>query len=169
MKTLYALLLLAVGLPACQKDPAPVYDFSRQTITDSLCQVISADSTDWTYDPVWTAFDSSTVRFADTIVITDTLTGYVNISPACPNPGNGLFIIGLDTEHACAMRVACVNTEREVIWYSARKLNGGPVITAYDFRNVTAFRPGENYRLYYAFYNHKDSMFYRGHGDISRQ
>ena len=169
MKTFYRFsfffcLLLFVS---CKKTFVTPVDFSKITVADSSCIYISdVDTTDWSYDATWTAQETSFLNFADTISITDSLTGYIQLSAPCPNPNHGLFILGMNTEHQCKMKLVCVNTDMHILYYTARKFTGGPIVTVYDFRALTSFHPNKNYRLYYAFYNSKDSLYYKGHGDF---
>jgi hypothetical protein len=173
MKQLYAFILLlvvAAYLSACKKDTVTVIDYSKITLTDAQCNVTAiTDSTQWSNDVYWTAFDSSLVKFTDSISFTDSLTGKVEVSPACPNPSQGQFIVGVNTERACKMKVVCLNTSQEVLYFNSQLLTGGPIIIGFDFRSISAFHTGQYYRMYYAFYTAADSMYYRGHGDFKIQ
>ena len=152
---------------ACKKDNIVPIDFSQYTATDSNCIISGVyDNTDWTYDTTWTATETALMSFNANIATTDSTFGYVHVSPACPNPNNGLFIIGINTEKQCKMKIVCVNTSFETLYYTSKKFTGGPIVTSYDFSALTSFHPNENYRLYYAFYNSLDSIYYKGHGDI---
>lgn len=170
MKKLYSLLFifcLCFQLISCKKDISTAPDFSKITVVDDNCIYVGdVDTTDWTNDVAWTAQETLFMNFADTIVVTDTLTDFVQVSAACSNPNHGLFIVGLSTGKQCKMKLVAVNTDMHVLYYTARKFTGGPIVTAYDFRALTAFHTNANYRLYYAFYNSNDSVYYKGHGDI---
>ena len=39
----------------------------------------------------------------------------------------------------------------------------------FDFRSISTFRSGNNYRMYYGFYNANDSLYFAGHGDFKIQ
>jgi hypothetical protein len=152
---------------ACKKETIIPIDFSNYTVTDSSCTiVVTTDPSDWSYDTTWTSKESSLMNFADNILIVDSLPGNIELSPACPNPSDGLFIIGINTERECKMKLACVNTEMETLYFLAKRFSGGPIVTGYDLRSLTAFHKDMNYRMYYAFYNSKDSLYYKGHGDF---
>ncbi len=154
-------------ISSCKKDTSTPLDFSKITVTDTSCIYISdVDLTDWTSDAAWTTPETAFLNFADTILATDSTTGYVQFAAPCPNPNDGLFTLGVNTEKPCKMKLVCVNTEMQVLYYTSLQLTGGPVATVYDFRSNTAFHKNENYRLYYGFYNSKDSLYYKGHGDL---
>jgi hypothetical protein len=142
-------------------------DFSKITVTDSSCLYISdVDPTDWVSDDSWTSKEAAFLKFTDTLFVTDTSIGYVQISALCPNPNAGAFNLGVNTQYPCKMKLVCVNTEMQVLYYTTNILTGGPVPYNYDFRSQTAFHKNENYRLYYGFYNSRDSLYYKGHGDF---
>jgi len=160
--------VLAVLLfSSCKKDNTTPLDFSKITVTDASCIYISdIDTTDWTKDVTWTTQELNLLNFTDTISVTDSVTGFVQLSAPCPNPNEGLFILGLTTERQCKMKLACVNNQMQLLYYTSRLFTGGPIITSYDFRSVSSFHKNENYRFYYGFYNSKDSLYYKGHGDF---
>ena len=173
MKKIYVLLLLSiitVYWGSCKKTTVAVVDFSKYTVTGNECQITSEDSTDWTNDLIWTRQDSSLVAFSDTFSFSDTSAGKISISPACPNPSNGLFICTVTPQRQCKMKLVCVNTSYDILYYNTYLLNSEPITLGFDFRNVTAFHKNTNYRMYYAFYSSlRDSMYYRGHGDFRIQ
>ena len=169
MKTLHSFCFLFTVLlfSSCKKTTVTPIDFSKITVADASCIYISEiDTTDWTYDNYWSAQELSFLKFGDTITITDSVTGYVQLSAPCPNPNDGLFIVGMNTERQCRMKLVCVNTDMQILYYTSRKFTGGPIVTVYDFRANTAFHKNGNYRFYYGFYNSKDSLYYKGHGDF---
>lgn len=167
MKTVYFFAVLLMLLSSCKKDDSTPIDFSKITVTDTSCIFISdVDNTDWTYDAAWTIQEKSFLNFIDSIVVTDSTTGYVQLSAPCANPNEGAFTLGINTEKQAKMKLVCVNTEMEILHYNSAKLTGGPITRAFDFRSNTAFHKNENYRLYYGFYNSKDSLYYKGHGDF---
>ncbi|MES2620950.1 MAG: hypothetical protein V4615_08860 [Bacteroidota bacterium] len=170
MKILYTSLLsfiLLVQFVSCKKETVEVIDFSKHTATDINCATMgTVDSTDWTYDEEWSTIENSLMNFSDNILVMDSMTGYVEVSPACPNPSEGLFVVGINTERGCKMKLVCVNTEMEPLFFTSKQFTGGPIMTAYDFRLLSAFHKNMNYRMYYAFYNAQDSVYYKGHGDF---
>ena len=156
-------------ISSCKKDTSVPIDFSKITVTDSTsCIIISdVDTTDWTYDANWTPGVTAFLYFIDSnLVVSDTLTGYVQVSPACPNPNHGIFIMGVNTERECLMKLVCVNTDMQILYYTTRKFTGGPIVTAYDLTTSTSFHKNANYRVYYGFFNAFDSLYYKGHGDV---
>ncbi len=143
------------------------YDFSKYTATNASGDTIGEpDTTDWTFDNDWSGRDSLFINFNDTIMLTDSLPGYIELSSAIPNPNDGRFVLGVNTERECKMRAACVNSELEILYYHAFKFTGGPGMLVFDFRGITSFHQRKNYRLYYGFYNASDSLYYKGHGDF---
>ena len=106
------------------------------------------------------------MNFSDNILLTDSIAGYIEVAAPCSNPSEGQFAISINTERQCKMKVAFVNTEMETLNFTSIKLTGGPTVTGYDFRSLTSFHKGMNYRMYYAFYTAKDSVYYKGHGDF---
>jgi hypothetical protein len=170
MRTCCVLLLsglLFCLLPSCKKD-APPPDFSQITVTDSTCLLIGdTDNTDWTFDDYWMTGEYQLLKFIDTnAVATDTSIGWVQIHALCPNPNNGIFIWDFATEYPAKMKLAVVNTKFRVLYYEAITLTGGSSAVSYDFRYNHSFHQGENYRIYYGFYNSRDSLYYKGHGDF---
>lgn len=162
------LLCVLLSINACQKDSVNVIDFSEITPTDETGALIGqADTTDWTYDAAWTSRETALMTFNDTALnSSDSVMGAIAVSPAFPNANDGLFIVGIEPERQCKLKYVFVNSDFNVLNYGIRKLNGGPTFYAFDFRSNTAFDKGANYRMYYGFYNSKDSLYYKGHGDI---
>ena len=165
---LFFLPVIVLYYSSCKKDTvvAPP-DFSKITETDSSCLYNgNIDSTDWGNDANWSAQELSLLGFKDTFPILDSTFGFVQVSAACNNPNNGVFIVGTDVQKECTMKVAVVNKQMQILHYNTYKLTGGPIIHGFNFAGNTAFHPNEYYRLYYGFYNFKDSLFYKGHGDF---
>jgi hypothetical protein len=163
LSVITSLLLLC----SCKKDASFYYDFTQYTSTDATGNLIGqTDSTDWGYDNTWTSAESKLLSFKDTLVINDTATGYIHLSSAFPNPSGGTFFIGVDTERECKMKAVFVNEQFQILHYLSRKFTGGPILTVHDFSGYTSFHKGKNYRMYYGFYNSKDSLYYKGHGDL---
>lgn len=162
------LLCVLFCINACRKDSANVIDFSEITYTDDTGALMGeTDTTDWNFDAAWTTRETALLKFNDTAYnSSDTLTGAVAVSPAFPNPNNGIFIVGVDPERQCKMKYVFVDNEFRVLNYGIRKLNGGPIFHTYDFTALTSFKKGAFYRMYYGFYNSRDSLYYKGHGDI---
>jgi hypothetical protein len=155
---------------SCKPDKVTIVDFTKYTVTDTACQVMgAADATDWTYDTTWTTQETSLLGFADTLTFTDSIGGLIQVSPACTNPSSGLFHLTVNTELPCKLKYSFVNNDFLLLHYGTRKLLGGNQITIFDFRSLTAFHKNQNYRMYYGFYlrhHDKDSIIYKGHGDI---
>lgn len=172
MKNLSVFTLLFVMLcaaNACKKDPLYlILDFSQYTATDIHgIQTAPPDTTDWTNDSYWAPAELALFTFNDTAAnSTDSVIGNVVVSPAFPNANNGQFAVGLDPERQCKWKYVFVDKELRVLDYGIRRLNGGPTFFTFDFRSATAFDKGDSYRIYYGFYNSKDSLYYKGHGDI---
>ncbi|MBP6730877.1 MAG: hypothetical protein KA149_02395 [Chitinophagales bacterium] len=170
MKAFYYLLLLALlstGFSSCKKDKSVFSDFELITEMDASCDTIGAiDPFDWTYDKTWSVQEEGFLKFRDSIPSGDSVAGWVEVSPACPNPNNGQVFVGINTQRNCKMRMVCINNEQQIVYYTARKFTGGQILTGYDFRGLTAFHANENYRFYYGFYTASDSLYYKGHGDF---
>lgn len=170
MRNFYSLIFAAFifYFSACQKETVAPIDFSNMTYTDSTCTLYGAkDSTDWGKDSTWATYETSLMTFStDTLPLQDTLIGNIEVSPACPNPSRGIFLVGVYPTQACKMKIVCVNTSYQVLYYSCKFFTGGPIMNAFDFSNTSAFHKNENYRMYYAFYNAHDSLYYKGHGDF---
>lgn len=161
------LVVFVALLSSCKKETSTPLDFSQITVTDSSCIYISeVDVTDWAFEAGWTTQENDLLNFARTVSVTDSIAGYVQLSAACPNPSAGKFIVGINTERACVMKVAIVDTDMHVLYFANRVFTGGPILTAYDLTSLSAFHANENYRMYYAFYTSKDSLYYKGHGDF---
>jgi hypothetical protein len=156
-----------MSFSGCKKESTSNYDFTQLTYTDLNGSINgSTDTTDWGYDANWTEAETKLLSFKDTVKTNDTAIGYIHISPAFPNPSTGIFLIGSDVERACKMKAVFVNERFQILHYLSRKYTGGPIINVYDFTANTAFHKGNYYRMYYGFYNAKDSLYYKGHGDL---
>jgi len=170
MKHFYVLLLIAALLSSCQKETvATAPDFSAHTVTDESGVITGVtDSTDWTYDDTWTQQEFALVSFkgTDTLATTDTLTGSIEVHPLFPNPCDSSFTLSATAEYPCKMKLAFVNADMEMLQYKFAILATGKNNFAFNFQSLTAFKNNENYRVYYAFCNFKDSIFYKGHGDF---
>ena len=163
----FLFLITALTFQSCKKEVVTPLDFSKITVTDSSCIYISlVDTTDWTADINWTAQETGLLNFKRTVAVGDSIAGFIQVSAACPNPSAGRFALGINTERACVMKLAIVNTEMQVLYFTNHAFTGGPIITAYDLTSLTAFDKDENHRMYYAFYTSKDSLYYKGHGDF---
>lgn len=163
-------ILLLIGIvlnSGCKKSPESPINFSAITVTDTTCLYISdVDITDWGSDAGWATIEYNLISFKDSVRISDSLTGYVQVSAICANPNDGHFSWQINTERECMMRMALVNNEMQLLHYEVKRMPGGPLTLNYDFRNNTSFHKNENYRIYYGFYNKKDSLYYKGHGDL---
>jgi hypothetical protein len=160
-------VLLNAVLQSCKKEVVQVVDFTSITPTDNECRITGTfDTTQWNNSVLNRQTDTVLLVFGDNIVITDSICGNITISPPCPNPSNGFFIWNVNPSRQCKLKVVCVNTAYDILYYNAYALNGGPITLGFDFRAQTAFRTDSNYRMFYAFYNSRDSVYYSGHGDI---
>lgn len=169
MKPVYSALFLLILLTynGCQKSTIAPVTFEKITVTDTTCLFISdIDTTDWGYDEGWYGYEYNFISFNDSVRITDSLAGYVQVSAICANPNNGHFTWNINTGRQCMLRMAIVNTEMQILYYAVKRLPGGPVNYQYDLSANTAFHKNEFYRIYYGFYTSKDSLYYKGHGDL---
>lgn len=156
-----------ISFYSCKKESHAGYNFTQISATDANGNSNgSTDSTDWGYDANWSSAEIKLLSFKDTLKTTDTATGYIQLSPLFPNPGNGVFLMGVDVEKACKMKAVFVNEKFQILHYLSRPFTGGFILTAYDFTSLTSFHKGNYYRMYYGFYNATDSLYYKGHGDI---
>ena len=164
-------LALCLFIASCGKiSKQTVLDFSKYTATNADCEKTgTVDSLQWNRDLLNLAQDTAYLNFADAIVVADTLTGNILITPPCPNPSNGLFIWNINTERGCKLKLACINQSSDILYLNAYGLPGGPFTILFDFRQLTAFRKNGNYRMCYGFYNFRDSLYYAGYGDFRIQ
>lgn len=165
-KLLFAIVCLSAFL-SCKKDKVIVYDFTQYTNTSDDGSIIGQiDSTDWQIHEEWNAAEKKLVSFNDTLIVTDTLSGTFEISPGYPNPTQGIVVLGMNPERQSVVRIACVNTEFEIIHYQSARCNGGPTWMGINLTQTTSFKHNEYYRIYYAVLNNTDSIVYNGHGDF---
>jgi len=152
---------------SCKKTTTQIVDFSSYTMTNDECEIIgAADTTQWNNNVLNRQTDTLQLVFADNVNITDSATGTISMSPPCPDSSNGFFIWNVNPSRQCKLKLVVVNTAYDILYYNAYALNGGPMTIGFDFRSMTAFRSGTNYRMFYGFYNSYDSCYYSGHGDI---
>lgn len=171
MKNLYLFivaLVITACISSCKKSAvATPIDFTQYTTTDEQDNVIGTpDATDWTLDTVWSTRESNLMLFKDTVKLTDSVAGLVEVSPAFPNPADSILFVGINTERQCKLKYVFVNTDFEILSLGSRKMFGGPIVTSYNLATSTSFHKDAYYRMYYAFYVAGDSLIYRGHGDI---
>src|SRR3954469_21630975 len=102
MKSFYVPLLsfLAIAyFSSCKKQDIKIIDFTHYTTTDSACAILGeTDDTDWAADTSWSAQEAALLNFSDAIILVDSVTGFIQLSPPCPNPSHGQFILGINTE-----------------------------------------------------------------------
>jgi|GEM_PF-1812092 hypothetical protein len=166
----FAFSLFIALISSCKKETTPSVDFSTYVATNEECIVTGTpDSTQWTNSVLTRQTDTALLTFIDNIVITDSLTGPITINPPCPNPSNGFFIWNINPTQQCKLRLVCVNTAYDVVYYNAYGLSGGPITLGFDFRSISTFHTDSSYRIYYGFYNANDSLYISGHGDIKIQ
>ncbi|HWB62921.1 MAG TPA: hypothetical protein VG603_05365 [Chitinophagales bacterium] len=152
---------------SCKKDVVEVLDFSKYTSTDNDCSITGPiDSTAWKNDVLNRTRDTARLIFSDDLFVTDSMAGTITLNPPCPNPSDGLFIWNINTTRQCKLKVVCINLSNEVIYYNAYRLVGGKMTVGFNFKGNSAFKAGNNYRLYFAFYTATDSLYYSGHGDF---
>ena len=172
-KAAAVLLLIAIFaqlLQSCKKEVTQIVDFSKYTATDNECRIVGvADTTQWINSVLSRAQDTALLIFADNIFISDTQAAKISITAPCPNPSNGFFIWNVNPSRQCKLKLVCVNTDGDILYYNSYGLLGGPMTLGFDFRNQTVFRSGTNYRMYYGFFNSLDSLYFSGHGDIRIQ
>jgi hypothetical protein len=162
---LFALFAL---VQSCKKITETPTNFSQITTTGAECRIIGApDTTQWNNDVLNYALDTALLTFSDNVVTTDSIGGKINVTPVCPNPRNGFFIWNIEAARQCKLRLVCINQSYQILYYNVYRLNGGPVEIGFDFTANTAFKNDSSYRMFYAFYNSFDSMYYAGHGDFT--
>lgn len=164
----YSLLAITLitCIYSCQKGSVTEYNFTQITFTDSLGNEAEVDTTDWTYDNSWTGGEIKLVSYIDSLKATDSMPGFIKISPAYPNPTKGTIIMNINFERACKMKAVLVNQNFEILFYQSNLVSSGPGIAYYDLRGLTAIDKNNYYRLYYGIFNSKDSLYYKGHGDL---
>jgi hypothetical protein len=161
---------LLAPFQSCKKVTPVVVDFSKYTITNNECQVTQVqDTTQWINDVLTQQQDTTLLTFLDNISIADSVPGKITISAPCANPSNGFFIWNVNPTRQCKLKVVCANTDGDILYYNSYGLNGGPITLGYDFRALTVFHKNTNYRMYFGFYNGRDSLYFSGHGDIRIQ
>ena len=159
--------LLTILFQSCKKDTVHIIDYSAYVPTDKGCRVTGAlDTTQWNNNVLNRQQDTAFLFFADNFVTADSICGTITVSPPCPNPSNGFFIWNVNPTRQCKLKVVFISTAQDVVSYNVYSLNGGPISLGFDFRAQTAFRTDSNYRMYYGFYNSRDSLYFSGHGDI---
>ena len=171
-RSLAPLLFVAMlsTMNACQKETVKVLDFSTITYTDSLCNLVGDTATEnWTYDNSWVTAEFNLLAFKPISAVVDTTLSKITVLPACPNPNNGQFTLRIKSTKRCKLNWVMVNRGLEILAYSQQKINSGQFTIPFDFSANTAFDTASNYRMYYGFYNAKDSLYYKGHGNIRWQ
>ena len=152
---------------SCKKQTIRVVDFSSYTTTNEECQVIGLqDTTQWINNVLNRQTDTLQLTFADNLVISDSTAAHITMTPPCPDSSNGFFVWNVNPSRECKLKLVFVNTNYDILYYNAYALNGGPMTIGFDFRSISTFKTGTNYRMFYGFYNSHDSCYFSGHGDI---
>jgi hypothetical protein len=161
----FALALMV--LQSCHKETVTPVSFSTIDSTDNECRVTgTVDTTQWCNSVLNRASDTLFLTFAANVGITDSVCGRVTMAPSCPNPSNGFFIWNVSCTRQCLLKVVCVSTAFDVLYFNSYVINAEPITLGFDLRAQTAFRNDSSYRMYFGFYNSNDSLYYSGHGDI---
>ena len=159
--------LLIALLPSCKKYTVYIVDYTSYTPTDKECRVTgTVDTTQWVNRVLNRQEDTAFLIFSGNITTADSAAGTVSLSPPCPNPSNGFFVWNVNPQRQCKLKVVCISTAQDIVYYNAYALNGGPITLGFDFRSISTFRNDSNYRMYFGFYTSRDSLYYSGHGDI---
>ena len=154
-------------LQSCKKTPVTIIDYTKYVATDKECRVTgTVDTTQWANNVLNRQQDTALLIFTDNIVLSDSICGNITMAPPCPNPSNGFFIWNVNPSRQCKLKVVCISTAQDVLYFNTYGLNGGPISLGFDFRSQTSFRTDSSYRMYFGFYNSRDSLYYSGHGDI---
>ncbi len=165
---LIPLIIVSVILLVACKKPAPaLLDFSKLTETNSKCELAGTiDSNAWKNDVLNLKNDTLLLTFSDNIYLSDSIPGTIQISAPCPNPSNGFFFWSVNASRACKLKLVCINDSSDILYYNSYRLQNGPVDIGFNFRSNTSFHKNNNFRMYYAFYTSKDSIFYAGYGNF---
>jgi len=165
----YFFAMVVVCIMACKKETIRVLDFDSITYTNALCEVIGEPAPgNWAKDSDWVQAEINLLAFNTIPGIADTALSKITVFPACPNPNAGQFDVFVKSTKKCKLKWVMVNRQLEILQYGQQLMDSGQFTISYDFRGITSF-VGGNYRLYYGFYNAKDSLFYKGHGNIRWQ
>ncbi|MDG1913031.1 MAG: hypothetical protein P8I55_00395 [Crocinitomix sp.] len=160
MKLLALLFLTSYLFFACDKQ-----GYKSFTETNEFGEVVGeADPTDWIADADWKS------GIEDLIASECELEGIGNsetvaVYPAFPNPATFSTTFAANVEDSCLMRVVIVDKYNTVYSKFCRHLIPGNNLLDLDISSF-ALAVGGRYRLYYAFLDESDAVFYKGHGDI---
>ncbi|MBK7148700.1 MAG: hypothetical protein IPH78_07695 [Bacteroidetes bacterium] len=164
---LFPAVLVVLLINSCKEEAFTPLNFSEFTRTTDSCSIIGTpDLTDFTNDPQWTAQEEKVMSFKNLLSGADSMAGNLQVFPICKNPNHGSFSLGIFSEKACKLKLAFVNYDMDILQYATLLQDSGEVTYPFDFSALSAFRPNENYRLYYSMSTAADSVYYRGHGDF---
>jgi len=165
--TVLSFFILLALLQSCKKNSVRIIDYTHYVATDKECRVTGTiDTTQWVNNVLNRAEDTAWLIYTDNIVISDSVCATISMSPPCPNPSNGFFVWDVNPSRQCKLKVVCISTAQDILYFNTYGLNGGPITLGFDFRSQTSFRTDSSYRMYFGFYNSRDSLYYSGHGDI---
>jgi len=165
MNKRFIYLIFRVFFAGCRKESLNKIDVSGITETDAFGNVKSTvDNTDWTGDTNWTSEESSLFINPPDSLLVNTEATSVSISPASPNPSQGIIGCYLNASKKTMVELVVVDGALSVKDRYFMTLSIGT-----EFRlklDDGKYSNNTNYRVYYGFYSLSHPLYYKGHGDI---
>jgi hypothetical protein len=187
-KFLFALLVLPLFIIGCKKHsesntsstPA-VHTFNGIVAIDDVGMNLGTWGTelgDWETDSVWSPDETALLAFPDTVTLNGTFikdtTGWntgpgiheqpKNIVIAFPNPASSSQTLILRALGLVKMKAVIVDNYFNRLITFARKDSIADIMI--DVSDLTKFKSGSIYRMYYSLSVTGNLNFYTGHGDI---
>ncbi len=174
LKTHNVLLLLSIFLlftscedkevtePAIENPMIYTLDINDITPTDANGALLgNPDNTDWTLDEEWSGVIESLFDDHDDYDYDCSLANDINIYPAYPNPGNGIFSLSMQIPEDSKVSFEFVNKYATSL-NEINDITSGPLTI-----NAQQFVPDQDsfVRVYYLL-STSDNCGFRGHGDI---
>jgi hypothetical protein len=169
--TLIFLAIIVVFDTSCKKnsnetneDCLSKLDFTKITYTNDIGQTLSSDPTDWTYDSLWCEQEYSLFNTSN-LNLTGSDTSKL-FTILFPNPLRDLGMYVVIRPKLCPFQCAIVNRSFQVLDTFSIPDQTGTIIVQRHFSDLSKYKRGEYYRIYYAAHYTKKLFFFKGHGDF---
>ncbi len=166
MRRIFSLFLLSSILLGCSKDSDQLISIKGITQRDEGGNIMgNIDNTDWTNDSELPEKVIDFLNFNKTIDYTTAEVASLQIL-GYPNPFETTFRLEISCSKQTVCRFVIVDESLKVYLVNEMMLAVGGNSLALS---GSSFPKNKNLRIYYAFYDSSETMYYKGHGDIRRK
>jgi hypothetical protein len=162
------IILFALILFSCKKDnnTKDTITISGITERDNFGNPIGIiDDTDWSYDTNFPQTINSLLNFVDTVNYLDADTSTIQLF-AYPNPIEKQFVFRFSSSKRTVLKYIIVDEFLNLYLKRCFKLRNGGEYMTNILTDDSIYPPKRFYRLFYAFYDHEKTIYFKGHGDL---